>query len=79
MRVPEPLRLFQIDFHLRQFAEKGIGLLFLLKRLIEEDRSIVHAELHGPRLQGAVARHLVVLDGLTTGEEACVESVASRV
>ena len=40
---PERLRGFQIDFRLRQFAEKGIRLLLLLKRLIEERRSFVHA------------------------------------
>ena len=31
-----PSRGFQIDFRLRQFAEKGIRLLLLLKRLIEK-------------------------------------------
>ena len=31
-----PSRGFQIDFRLRQFAEKGIRLLLLLQRLIEK-------------------------------------------
>jgi hypothetical protein len=47
-------RGFQIDPRLRQFAEKGVGLLLLLTRLIAEGRSICHAELRRPCLQCAI-------------------------
>jgi hypothetical protein len=72
-----PSRGFQIDSGLRQLAKKGVRLLLLLKRLIQERRSIVHAELHGPRLQRTVARNFIVLNGLTAGEETSVEGFAS--
>jgi hypothetical protein len=70
---------FQIYLCLTYFAEEGIGLLLLLKRLIEEGRSIVHSKLPGPCFQGPVTRHFIVLDGLTAGEETCVEGFGSRI
>lgn len=65
--------VFAVDLSLCKLRQGLIGLVFLDERLIEQRSSVVRAELHGPGLQGAVPRKLVVLDGLSGGEKACIK------
>ena len=71
-------RDFEIDLLLRELAKQRIGFLLFLERLLEERCCILQAELRRPGLQGAIARHLIVLDCLAAGQEPRVESLAPQ-
>ena len=60
---------------LGDLGEELIGLLLLLERLVEELRSVIHAELHRPALQRTVAGNLIMLDRLRAGKETGIERV----
>src|SRR3954469_18700574 len=60
----------------REPGEKLIGSLIFCERLVKEPFRIAHPKLLCPRAQRAVARHLVMLDRLSGGDETGVEGVA---
>src|SRR4051812_2663343 len=66
-----------IDRLLGEFRQQLVGVLFLDERLLEERRRVVHPELLRPSEERAVARDLVVLDGLRRGDQAGVERLSA--
>jgi len=53
-----------------QLGQQLVRLRLLSQCLIEELDRVLVDELQGPSLHGAVAGHLIVLDGLRRGEQA---------
>src|SRR3546814_17749332 len=62
---------------LGELGEEHVGLLLLLQGLVKQLGGLVHAELLRPRLEGAVAGDLVMLDGLGNGDQHGVEHLAA--
>jgi hypothetical protein len=64
---------FGIDGRIGQFGQGVVGLLLFGKRLIQEFDRVLQVELGSPRLERAVTRNLIVLDGLRGGEQAGIK------
>src|SRR5262249_28208648 len=68
------LRCAAVHFALGHSGQLLVGRLFLLKVLLKQSRAIVAAQLFRPRDQGAVARDLVVLNGLRRSNERGIQN-----
>src|ERR1700709_1268265 len=64
---------FGIDGRIGQFGQGVVGLLLFGKRLIQEFDRVLQVQLRSPRLERAVTRDLIVLDGLCGGEKTGIE------
>src|SRR4051812_37477450 len=53
-----------VDHAFRQRGQLGVGLLFLIERLLQQAGAIVAPELTRPRDQAAVAGDLIMFGGL---------------
>src|SRR5579884_453343 len=62
-----------VDHRDRQLGQLLVGLLLLVQRFLQETDRLVEAQLLGPGAGGAVARDLVVLDLLRSGDQAGVQ------
>src|SRR5262245_56720248 len=67
----------QIGLPLGQLGQSSIRLLLLQQGLIEQLRCVVQASKLGPAAQSAIAGDLIVLDGLGSSDQACIESRAT--
>src|SRR4051794_26957274 len=54
----------EVDLAFRQRGQLGVGLLFLIERLLQDAGAIVASKLPRPGNQAAVAGDLIVLGGL---------------
>jgi hypothetical protein len=55
---------FLVDGRLREVTQQGVGLFFFLQCFIEQADRVFQPHLTGPGFEGAIARHLVMLDRL---------------
>src|SRR5216684_5469467 len=64
-----------VDLALGHVGELLVGRLLFLQGLLEDLGAVITPELLGPGDQGAIARDLIVLDGLRRGDHGRIENV----
>src|SRR6266700_3909706 len=68
-------RRHDVDLALGHVGQLLVGRLLFLQGLLEDLGAVIAPELLGPGDQGAIARDLIVLDGLRRGDHGRVENV----
>src|SRR5689334_1779678 len=62
-----------IDRGFGELGERDVRFLLFVQRLVEQGDGLGQAEFLRPGPERAVARNLIVLDGLRRGQQACIE------